>query len=248
VAAPTNLDRLVACSAPRVVAAAGIRHAVVDGAVVILDLRRGTYHVLDRVASAMWGGLVGGAGDDEDVLRTILAHFAVERDRARRDLAAFRERCLAGGLLTVDIAAESPSARERRAAPKRVLWPVFAAWRCLAGTALLLRRRGFATAYRVSTSLAPTPHGAADDCALDRALAAFARAENFFVPRRAPDDCLPRSLALFRFLRMMGFPAEHVIGCRRAPFFAHAWVECSGRVVLDDDRRRELTTLARAAA
>ncbi|HYW54151.1 MAG TPA: lasso peptide biosynthesis B2 protein [Dongiaceae bacterium] len=245
-AGPTNQGRL-ACSAPRVVAAAGIRHAVVDGAVVILDLRRGTYHVLDRVASAMWDPLVRGAGDDDDVLRTILAQFAVDANRARRDLAAFRERCLADGLLAVRTTGEPPPAYQRPVAPKRVVWPAFAAWRCLAGTALLLRRGGFATAYRVSTSLAPAPRGAAADGALDRALAAFARAENFFVPRRAPDDCLPRSLALFRFLRMMGLPAEHVIGCRRAPFFAHAWVECGGRVVLDDDHRAELTALARAA-
>jgi Transglutaminase-like superfamily/Coenzyme PQQ synthesis protein D (PqqD) len=246
VAAPTNQDRLVR-SAPGVVAVAGIRHAIVDGAVVILDLRRGTYHVLDRVASAMWGGLVSG-GDDEDVLQTVLTRFAVEPERARRDLAAFRKRCLADGLLAERTAVEPPVERVRRTAPKRVLWPAFAAWRYLAGTAFLLRRRGFATAYRLSTSLAPAPRGVADEAALDRAAAAFALAENFFVPRRAPDDCLPRSLALFRFLRAMGLPAEHVIGCRRAPFFAHAWVECGGRVVLDDDRRWELTPLARAAA
>lgn len=205
--------------------------------------------MLDRVASAMWCGLAGADGgrEDEDIVRTICAEFTVEADRARRDLAAFRERCLAGGMLAERTAREQHARGTLRAAPKRVLWPAFAAWRCLAETALLLRRRGFAAAYRASTSVAPAPRGAGDG-ALDRALAAFARAENLFVPRRAPDDCLPRSLALFRFLRVMGLPAEHVIGCRRAPFFAHAWVECGGRVVLDVDRRSELTALARAAA
>ena len=232
-----------------VVAAAGIRHAVVDGAVVILDLRRGAYRVLDGVASAMWCGLVGAdGGGDEDILRAIVAQFAVDKDRARRDLAAFRERCLADGMFAERTAGGQPPGGTQRPAPKRVLWPAFAAWSCLAGTALLLRRRGFATAYRVSTSRAPGPRAVADDGALERAVAAFARAENFFVPRRAPDDCLPRSLALFRFLRMMGLPSEHVIGCRRAPFFAHAWVECGGRVVLDDDHRSELTVLARTTA
>ena len=194
----------------------------------------------------MWCGLVGsGARDDEDVLRTVLAQFAVEPDRARRDLAAFRERCLADGTFAAAATAR-PFVSGQRPAAKRVVWPAFAAWRCLAGTALLLRQRGFATAYRESTAV-PAPREPSGDGALDRAIAAFALAENFFVPRRAPDDCLPRSLALFRFLRMMGLPAEHVIGCRRAPFFAHAWVECQGRVVLDDDRRSELTTIARVA-
>ena len=205
--------------------------------------------MLDRVASAMWCGLIdAGARDDEDVLRTVLAQFAVEPGRARRDLAAFRERCLADGTFAEAAAGAPPFVSGQRSAVKRVVWPAFAAWRCLAGTALLLRRRGFATAYRVSTALAPAPRDLSGDRALDRAIAAFVLAENFFVPRRAPDDCLPRSLALFRFLRMMGLPAEHVIGCRRAPFFAHAWVECGGRVVLDDDLRSELTTIARVAA
>lgn len=203
--------------------------------------------MLDRVASAMWCGLVD-AGDDDDVLRTLVAQFTVEPERARRDLAAFRERCLADGLLAEAPVAAQPLADVQRSAPKRVVWPAFVAWRCLVGTALLLRRRGFAIAYRVSTALAPVSSEFAGDGAIDRAITAFALAENFFVPRRAPDDCLPRSLALFRFLRMMGLPAEHVIGCRRAPFFAHAWVECRGRVVLDDDRRAELTTIARVAA
>lgn len=32
---------------------------------------------------------------------------------------------------------------------------------------------------------------------------------------------------------MAGVPADHVIGVRRFPFQAHAWVECAGRVGFD---------------
>ena len=75
-------------------------------------------------------------------------------------------------------------------------------------------------------------------------MGAFGRAENFFVVRRAPDDCLVRSLSLYRFLREAGSRAEHVIGVRRFPFQAHAWVECAGEVLMDT-RAPYFTPLAR---
>ncbi|HEY0380757.1 MAG TPA: lasso peptide biosynthesis B2 protein [Candidatus Elarobacter sp.] len=228
--------------------AASIRHAAVDGFVVILDLRRGTYRLLDRVASAMWSALIGHAATDADAaVQTLLERFAVEPNRLRRDVAAFRATCIADGLLVTSDAGESTQRAAPRARSRRIVFPALAAWHHLAGTALLLRRRGFAAAYRAAAAFGGTSRAHFDEAVLDRACRAFARAENFFVARRAPDDCLPRSLALFRFLRAMGLPAVHVIGVRRAPFYAHAWVECNERVVLDADHRAELTTLARIA-
>jgi hypothetical protein len=78
-------------------------------------------------------------------------------------------------------------------------------------------------------------------------LPAFVRAESFFVPRSAPDDCLLRSLSLYRFLREAGLGATHVIGVRRFPFQAHAWAECAGEVLLDG-RAHDFTPLARIGA
>ena len=61
------------------------------------------------------------------------------------------------------------------------------------------------------------------------------RAENLFWFRDAPDDCLPRSLALFSFLRALGLPATHKIGGTRYPgLLMHAWVESSERALIDD--------------
>ena len=61
-----------------------------------------------------------------------------------------------------------------------------------------------------------------------RLLKLFRTAEGCYPTRRAPMDCLPRSLALTRFLRTAGFPAEHVMGVALYPFEAHAWVELAG--------------------
>jgi hypothetical protein len=79
-----------------------------------------------------------------------------------------------------------------------------------------------------------------------RAERAFSRAENLYLLRSAPRDCLPRSLALYRFLLSVGVPAEHCIGVQRFPFEAHAWVECGGRAVNESSGlTRGYTELAR---
>jgi len=87
---------------------------------------------------------------------------------------------------------------------------------------------------------------------LPDALRAFLIAENFVAFRNSPDDCLPRSLSLFRFLRSIGIPAIHRIGGRRVPVLKmHAWVEVNSKVLLDDPTEPEkdiiLASLPRSA-
>jgi hypothetical protein len=48
-----------------------------------------------------------------------------------------------------------------------------------------------------------------------------------------PVLCLQRSVCIVRLLRKRGVVARLVIGYRPAPFFFHAWVEVSGRIVND---------------
>ncbi len=47
--------------------------------------------------------------------------------------------------------------------------------------------------------------------------------------------CLQKSAALVWLLRRQGVPAELVIGCRRRPFGAHAWVEVAGTIINEQD-------------
>ncbi len=47
-------------------------------------------------------------------------------------------------------------------------------------------------------------------------------------------NCLQRSAALTILLRLSGIPSDFVVGCRRTPFYAHAWVEVAGVAILDD--------------
>jgi hypothetical protein len=73
------------------------------------------------------------------------------------------------------------------------------------------------------------------EMSLSTAIRVFQRAENFFSTRYAGIDCLPRSLALHRFLLSVGLNANHCIGVRCFPFGAHAWVEVKGTLVCDSE-------------
>jgi hypothetical protein len=232
---------------PRRYPAAAVRCALVDGAVVLLDLRTAEYAVLDPVASAMWTALTGEDGEAARVA-SLRRAFDAPDDRLRADLAAFDAQCAQRGYLQREPPAPSPPAR---LAPCRGGWLELRAWWSLVVTSRSLARRGFGATYARCASLPkPDPRSAVSETAIARAERAFARAENFWAARGAlriaKSDCVPRSLALYRFLLSAGVPAEHVIGAMRFPFTAHAWVECGGRVLGDSALAvRSYTPLAR---
>jgi hypothetical protein len=208
-----------------------VRFRALDGLVVLLDLRAGTYVVLDRVATAMWEALTS-HGDDERRLAGLAERFDAPPDVLRTDLDAFARDCVERGFLAPDPPASAPEPAARRRAARGAL--ALRAWLSLLVTSRSIARRGFSETYRRYARLPVARAGGEDVEALaSRARQAFSRAENLFLLRSAPRDCLPRSLALFRFLRSVGVPAEHCIGVQRFPFEAHAWVECRGSVVHD---------------
>ena len=56
-------------------------------------------------------------------------------------------------------------------------------------------------------------------------------------------ECKERAVAAWHLLRTRhGVPARLVVGTRPYPFEAHAWVECGGRFVTDDEDRCTLFT------
>lgn len=108
----------------------------------------------------------------------------------------------------------------------------------LPATALLLRRLGFWRCYRTfarSTGRSSGNGQTSDDVIreAERVAAIVAMTNERYSPLYAA--CLPKSLVLWRALRVRGLPAEFFMGVRTitGPFEAHAWVEVGG-VVLDD--------------
>jgi hypothetical protein len=211
-----------------------VRWAEVQGRVCLLDLRAGRYFGFDPVASFLWRRLAE-TRSREVVFGEMRERFDAEPDLLATDIDEFIGRALEAGHFSREAAAPDPEVPTGRMGARRFL--TMRAWWSLFRTA----RRGFAETYSALSRL-PFREG---KTALDRAVRAFARAENFFHLRRAPEDCLPRSLALFGFLRRLGIPAEHRIGVQMFPFFAHAWVECGGKVVHDDPSvRRRFAVIA----
>lgn len=73
----------------------------VDGDFILLDLERGTYHGLDRVASVIWKAL-SSHGDPEKALEDVVARFDVDESRARKDLGDLLEDLETQGLLIAE--------------------------------------------------------------------------------------------------------------------------------------------------
>ncbi|HXZ01267.1 MAG TPA: lasso peptide biosynthesis B2 protein [Stellaceae bacterium] len=223
--------------------AAELRYRVVDDLAVILDLRTGEYVILDRTATTMWRVLLD--TEPERRLPTLQHHFDAPAERLAADLEGFAASCVERGFLRRERPPPPPPPAELEVAARGSL--LLRAWWTLFVTTRGLARQQFPQIYRRCSQLPkPTTSGSRSDDLLRRALAAFSGAENFFIIAAAPRDCLPRSLALYRFLMTSGVPVEHCIGVVRYPFEAHAWVEYRGEVLLDaPDYVRSYAELAR---
>ncbi len=184
-------------------------------------------------------------------MRNLKDLYSADATRVEADFDAFVQRCLTAGLLT-DRQSTHPQTTGESAqrGPARGLFSI-RAWWSLFHTIRGLSRQGFFRIYTTALQMAKPNEDRAghNGDLLSRAVRAFARAENYFYLKKAPRDCLPRSLALFRFLRSVGLPAEHCIGVQQFPFLAHAWTQCCGHVVHDDPSNPErFTVIARISA
>ena len=230
-----------------------IRYCWLEDRVIILDLRSESYFSLDPTASVMLQQLTGPQRRDER--RQSLPHCGAAGSTASADLeddlASFARRCLTEGFLTETPAPPSPGIEAATGRLPGRRWLILRAWWNLWRVTRALAKNGFAHTYYRALHLpklqATPPPGPTDSLAT--ALTAFGRAENFLYLKKAPRDCLPRSLALFFFLRAIGWPVEHCIGLQQFPFLAHAWTEYRGAVLHDDPRNQErFTVIARIPA
>lgn len=187
------------------------RWVSLGGVVFILDLRRGEYFALERDYSSAWLRLDGckRSGDSPAGIE--------------KDLLEHLSNCgwLDSGSSGSTVPAQRSEKKRSETSPRSE--STFRALICLLSASLRLRYGRFESAYRWARNCARNVEESRST--LDRALAAFSRAELLKISRRGLDDCLPRSLALFRFLSGAGYRVVHHIGVRRYPFGAHAWVE-----------------------
>ncbi|MBV8531015.1 MAG: lasso peptide biosynthesis B2 protein [Candidatus Eremiobacteraeota bacterium] len=192
--------------------------------VVILDLLANEYVMLDANSSAIW--------------QEVLAKGVCSREQE-----IFARDCVERGYLTFDPAPTSACPRRLRT---RYVPLIAYAWYSLREATRALVKDGFAVSYRRYASLEkPKPPGMREAPRLATAERAFHFAENFFEHPSSPNDCLPRSFALYQLLIYAGLSPEHRIGVRLHPFRADAWVTCLRRPIGDSSGNVEqYTTIA----
>lgn len=114
------------------------------------------------------------------------------------------------------------------------------AWISLLLVDLLMRSVGFDRFHRLVRTWPTCGRQSGDSDAVQRTCAAVDRAATYYF-RRA--WCLQRSATTVLLLRLRGIAAELVIGARKLPFAAHAWVEVGGRVANNSPVVKELYTV-----
>ena len=201
-------------------------------------MRRGRYSLLDHTASLMWRALL--RGDAEKLALELSNTHGLSVSRISQDLSRFSDQCLNAGWFA-PAADVIPRTVETPAAPLRKPWSAHGltvkALLSMIATTVRLRSDLFSaieTSQRLAASVSLISPSRDPAALLKRALRAFLLAENVWSFKAAPDDCLPRSLAVYAYLRRLGLPVEHRIGVRAPPIEMHAWVEFEGRALFDD--------------
>jgi Transglutaminase-like superfamily len=209
-------------------AAAHIRYEVVDDRAILLETESGTYLVLDGLATEIWLYLLR---DRSRSLLQIQSQFELNRSELLSEIDRFRDECFERKFLTRSKPSSNPL-KQRMAFAGKMLG--FRAWTALLRSQWILERRGFHRAFEMIRTSSKPAAECSSSIDLSTARGIFLRAESLFWLKRQPEDCLPRSIALYTFLLQVGLTAEFIIGVCRYPFQAHAWVEVDGVPVVDE--------------
>lgn len=182
-----------------------VRWCEADGIYIFLDITAGTFSALSPAASEAFRHYLAGEAPGP-ALKRILA------EKAWLD----------------DGHATKPNHGRVECRPPAVRCPL--SLTCILGARSRLRRDGLSETLAWARSF----DSAAGKTTLPNAQRIFARTASLLPSKRGDEDCLPASLALFAFLRSQGFSPEFVIGVKRFPFGAHAWVEHDGEPLLQE--------------
>jgi hypothetical protein len=225
-----------------------IRHAPIHKITVILDFRTATYFALNEPASAFWNLISTCDGQIDRICGELTSRSSLSDPSIEcSSFYAFVDDCVSRGFLTyvrpVDQrdSIQLPTSFGIERSMPDPLGALFSLYR----TRHMLGRHGFSATYECYAKYLPKPSQPGSEERLKQALSTFLKAENLALASGAPDDCLPRSLSLFRFLRNRGIPSSLNIGCRdRPPLLMHAWVEVNGKDPLEDAMASDLIRIA----
>jgi Transglutaminase-like superfamily/Coenzyme PQQ synthesis protein D (PqqD) len=220
-----------------------VRACVTGDSGILMHVRHDRIYSLDRIGTEIWRLFAAGQTPDAIALSISRAHGA-PLSLVRGDVLRFVDRLEHKGLVVrADPDAHQPStevpdgptsATRHLPTPSGAALIARSVWQLLR-VDLTLRLRGFRHVYRSVAHHRTRPVKCQEGIvaavcrAVDRACTIY--------PRQAL--CLQRSAAAACLLRDHGVPARLVVGTRKHPFRAHAWVEVEGVVVNDKRGMKE---------
>jgi hypothetical protein len=206
-----------------------IRSIVDQDGAVLLDMEHDTMIGLNYVGSYVWTKLHSGLSVDQ-IIGALAIETGEEVGLIEEDVKAFvkelESQHLLGSTTETAIAHRQPFLKARRLIKALLM--------ILSFDALLLKTRALGgpafEPLRKRVHLWPITPLSDSSVSVDAACEIVESACSWY-PKNVL--CLQRSAATTCFLRDQGVFAELVVGARKMPFAAHAWVEVSGRVVND---------------
>ncbi|WP_062353560.1 lasso peptide biosynthesis B2 protein [Herbidospora yilanensis] len=204
---------------------------------VLVDVRTGECHVLNRPGMVTWSVLSSGGTRDDAVSALASRYPAVPGDRLRADVDALLDDLHQVGLVPV-AAPGHPAEGLGRAQPVDVPMaagppgrPGFRAALFLAVAAAVLLLFPFRVAHRLALG-AGRNRRALDPATARRMVADVGRAAGWFPGRAA---CLQISLATVLWAGCRGRRADWCFGVLPDPYTFHAWIEAGGERVTTGD-------------
>lgn len=220
-----------------------------DGS-TILDVANDKIYSLIGVSSLIWARLA--ASSRGFMLHSIVDYVSdsfqeIPRQTIEADVARLLESLRAKGIVTAG--AKSSYFRSSKSINSGLMFVTrvpaslllrlrlhtFAAFLGIAMVNLVLRLLGFQMLCEAIKSWPVNDRNSTTD-AKAKVCEAVNKAASWY-PRQSV--CLQRSAVTTCLLRQSGVDAELVIGCRKIPFGAHAWVEVAGEITNDKKQVQE---------
>jgi len=241
-----------------------VRSALSKDGGVLLDTRAGRCHSLNIVGACIWAELEAAAAgaSTETLVKQLLDKFTVPRERLAADVDTFLSGVEKKGLVRSEAGGTRPSGSgflqpirqvlpqqsSREALPEPAAGPsrpmavpqgwkatgtVLLSWFGLVAADVIVRTGGF-RALRGVVKRWPRKQTGTSDIEEARKISSLVDLASTWYFKHS--WCLQRSAVTACVLRLFGADADLVIGCRKIPFAAHAWVEVGGAVVNDNPR------------
>jgi hypothetical protein len=244
------------------IARAGVRTMVADGGCILLNIDSGRFYSSTGLGAQVWSQLV--LQNEPASVAQLASRICTDSmlpENTLQDIKVFLESLEGAGFISsVDEASvglhaqqktktSSSSAKARIA--RRVAasgigvllraraTQIFIAYLAIATADLIIKLGGFRALHRAVRNWPVSPRQVASRTAPEEILSAVDMASAFY---RKKAKCLQRSCSTVWLLRAAGMPAQLIIGCRKIPFLAHAWVEIDNQVVGDSPLIKNLCT------